>query len=388
MNNKIFNCKICNNNYSSQSILCNHKKKFHTNIQEPVKSQVKPIIEPVKPIIESVKPIIEPVIIKKSLICNNCNKIFNNRSTKSMHKKKCKIKIIPEKSQENNIDEIINLKETVNILKNQIDLVLKNNNKSIKLKKQNNNLKNELKNINLAKINNQQITNLQSLTLNNIIITSRSDDNYINATQLCKAGDKQFNDWYCLNNTKEIIKQVDITQDFWIHPKLAIQVAQWISVEFAIKINDWIFQLLTNSKIEINIKLQEENKLKDERIKLLENKYLKKHKRKNYSNNNIIYMLSTEFHLINRIYIIGKTTNLKNRLSVYNKSCDHQVIYYKECNNEKILNLVETMILDKLKKYQEKANRDRFILPIENDISLFTNIIDKSIDFYKNYNSS
>ena len=41
------------------------------------------------------------------------------------------------------------------------------------------------------------------------------------------------------------------------------------------------------------------------------------------------------------------------------------------------------MVLEKLDKYREKANRDRFVLPIENDISLFTNIIDKSIAFFK-----
>ena len=97
-------------------------------------------------------------------------------------------------------------------------------------------------------------------------------------------------------------------------------------------------------------------------------------------------MLSTEFYLKERIYIIGKATSLKERLSVYNKTCDHQVIYYKECIDEEILSLVENMILKKLKQYQEKANRDRFILPLENDISLFTNIIDNCIIFYEKYN--
>ena len=65
---------------------------------------------------------------------------------------------------------------------------------------------------------------------------------------------------------------------------------------------------------------------------------------------------------------------------------DHKVIYIKECINEEILTLVETMILNKLKNYQEKANRDRFILPLENDISLFTNIVDNCIKFYDEYN--
>ena len=43
------------------------------------------------------------------------------------------------------------------------------------------------------------------------------------------------------------------------------------------------------------------------------------------------------------------------------------------------------VILLKLNKYQEVANRDRFILPLENDISLFKNIIDESINFLENY---
>ena len=43
---------------------------------------------------------------------------------------------------------------------------------------------------------------------------------------------------------------------------------------------------------------------------------------------------------------------------------------------------IETMILEKLDKYREKANRDRFILPIENEISLFTNIIDQCTNFF------
>ena len=87
-------------------------------------------------------------------------------------------------------------------------------------------------------------------------------------------------------------------------------------------------------------------------------------------------MLSTISHQKDRIYIIGKTTNLKKRLSTYNKTCEHQVIYYKECKNKDDMNIIELMILNKLDQYREKANRDRFILPVEKDILFFTNIID------------
>ena len=45
------------------------------------------------------------------------------------------------------------------------------------------------------------------------------------------------------------------------------------------------------------------------------------------------------------------------------------------------MNIVEKMVLNKLKDYKEIANRDRFILPIDKDISFFTNIIDESSIF-------
>jgi hypothetical protein len=43
--------------------------------------------------------------------------------------------------------------------------------------------------------------------------------------------------------------------------------------------------------------------------------------------------------------------------------------------------LAENIILDKLKPYQEKANRDRFILPIDKEINLFTDIFDETVSF-------
>ena len=56
--------------------------------------------------------------------------------------------------------------------------------------------------------------------------------------------------------------------------------------------------------------------------------------------------------------------------------------YYKSCKNEEELTIVESIVLNKLKAYKEKANRDRFILPLEKDISFFTDIIDNCINFF------
>ena len=50
-------------------------------------------------------------------------------------------------------------------------------------------------------------------------------------------------------------------------------------------------------------------------------------------------------------------------------------IIHMTCKNKDNMNIIETMILTKLKDYKECSNRDRFILPLEKDISFFTNII-------------
>lgn len=95
---------------------------------------------------------------------------------------------------------------------------------------------------------------------------------------------------------------------------------------------------------------------------------MKKHKRDNYPGKYVIYILTTEDHKKNRLYIIGKANELKNRIGSYNKTAEHEVIYYKSCNNEYE---IELMVLN---NYREKANRDRFILPVEKDINFIYNI--------------
>lgn len=256
--------------------------------------------------------------------------------------------------------------------------------------------------------------NIRLLSLNNIIINSRTEDNYINAIQLCKSGNTIFDSWYSLDTTKELINELekeiksesdsenlilieftentDITessnsdtQDIWIHPDLANQLAFWISPIFYVKINTWVRKLFTNDKVELDINinlLKNIIKAKDQKIKLLEATYLKKHNRVKYLDKNVIYILTNEFNKKNRNYIIGKAIDLTNRLTSYNKTMDHEVIYYKSCKDEATMSIVENMVLNKLKDYKEIANRDRFILPLEKDISFFTNIIDDSIKFF------
>jgi hypothetical protein len=429
--NRLYNCKICKKNYKSYKSLWNHNKSFH-----------------IKSILCEVQQIQE--IYDKSskiLSCDYCNKIFNCKSSKSMHKKVCKtknniilnnnydlenkklelekinaenLKLKEEKAVlklknalqnsnrlDKNIEKFDEMKSIVGDLKLQIKKMEENNeielnNRFLNIITEKNNVIEELNNKLHININkelvtiNQEITQIKSLTFNGVVIVSRSDG-FVDATQLCKAGGKQFKHWYSLESTKQLVlvlkSKVGIpTLDLieinkggnhigsWIHPDLAIQLAQWISPLFALQVSEWIRTLFADGNVSINIKLQNEVKLKDSKIKLLEDTYLKKHKLKYYLEN-VIYIVSTEENIKKRIYIIGKASSLKNRLSTYNKTGEHIVIYNKSCKNKDDLTLIESIILNKLTKYREKANRDRFILPLEKDIVLFTDIIDDVINY-------
>ena len=128
---------------------------------------------------------------------------------------------------------------------------------------------------------------------------------------------------------------------------------------------------------------EEKNKEKDTHIKILENKILNKQNRVQYKDKNCIYILTTDIHLENRTYIIGQTVNLTHRLSSYNKTLDHHVVYSKGCKSIEHMHVIEKMVLYKLDKYREKANRDRFILPDDNDISFFINTVNDAINWFE-----
>lgn len=109
-----FRCIICNKTYSSGSSLCNHNKKYHTNTIN--KCQV---------LSDNVK--LKCQVVSRKIICDVCNKEFNTRQAKSLHKKKCYII-----QQNNNTDNELKIKEMELQLKLQEKEILK-----LKLKLQN-----------------------------------------------------------------------------------------------------------------------------------------------------------------------------------------------------------------------------------------------------------
>jgi len=95
----------------------------------------------------------------------------------------------------------------------------------------------------------------------------------------------------------------------------------------------------------------------------------------------VIYIITTDRLEKDRVYILGRTNNLTSRLSTYNKSDEHKVIFKISCDDKKKMKFIETLVFERLTKYRERPNRERFILPEEDDINLFIEEVKRCRDF-------
>jgi hypothetical protein len=127
-------------------------------------------------------------------------------------------------------------------------------------------------------------TQLISRDFHGATIRQRSDG-YLNATAMCKATGKRLNDYRRLNCTKEFLTKLSdfITknpvagypvteqnqrliqivqggspkeQGTWVHPYVAINLAQWCSPDFAVMVTNWTFELLTTGSVSLDPRLE------------------------------------------------------------------------------------------------------------------------------------
>ena len=254
------------------------------------------------------------------------------------------------------------------------------------------------------------------------------EDGYINATMLCKAHGKKLLGHYNENKqTKAYLQELSINigipilelfvtnvggnhSGTWVHRKVAIHLAQWLSPSFAVQVSNWLDELLITGKVELRneksnkeleYKLEEQLKLlteekeevintakkqleeTQEEIKKLRKKYVKQPKEV-LERKNVVYLMTSEESEKVGEYNVGKALDLSKRKESYNhnKLHDFKVIYYISCKNSKLMDILESVILTKLEKYRCKAGRDVFLLPTE-DIKVFTNIFDECLKFYE-----
>jgi hypothetical protein len=105
---------------------------------------------------------------------------------------------------------------------------------------------------------------MSNLSYNGQNIEQRDLDGYVNGTQMCQANGKKVNDWMRGQDAKRYIDAIssvtgipasqlvvsmkgnssNFEQGTWVHPKLAIKLARWISVEFELWCDEHIKTLL------------------------------------------------------------------------------------------------------------------------------------------------
>ncbi len=126
-------------------------------------------------------------------------------------------------------------------------------------------------------------TQLISRDFHGAVIRQRSNDGFLNATDMCKSVGKQFNDYRRLKSTKEFLEElsdfviknpvtgIPVTeqnqqliqivqggtpenQGTWVHPYVSINLAQWCSPRFAVLVTGWTFELLTEGYVSLKPK--------------------------------------------------------------------------------------------------------------------------------------
>lgn len=101
-------------------------------------------------------------------------------------------------------------------------------------------------------------------TYQGALIQQRINDGYINATAMCKAGKKLLADYLRQKSTQEFLSELSRSMGIpihqlvrkivlganekrgtWVHPQVAINLAQWVSPAFAVLVSEWVFEWLS-----------------------------------------------------------------------------------------------------------------------------------------------
>lgn len=117
---------------------------------------------------------------------------------------------------------------------------------------------------------------IEEIVINDLTVQARLTDCYVNATMLCQAGNKKFNDWFRLDSTKKLIEVLskntgisiphlinskkggsihDNSHGSWVHPDLAVQIAQWVSPEFALRVSQWVREIVITGETHIDTQI-------------------------------------------------------------------------------------------------------------------------------------
>ena len=97
-------------------------------------------------------------------------------------------------------------------------------------------------------------------------ISRRTTDGYVNATTMCKANGKQWNDYWRTDRSTEYLEALSAEtgisvsnlclttkggayQGTWVHPRVAVDLARWTSAPFAVWMDGWFLEELSGGRV-------------------------------------------------------------------------------------------------------------------------------------------
>lgn len=288
----------------------------------------------------------------------------------------------------------------------------------------------------ILKDENKVINYTLKLKDNTDFIIPIRDDGYVNATELCKAGGKRLDHYQTGKQGKEYLNELIKLPEIrgvkllstnegknggtWVHRKVALHLAQWISPSFAVQVSNWLDELLLTGKVELgkektneeleNIYKQKIDKMQlsikefaNENISLkkennhlskLHDNILKKRNYHKFKKGNCVYIVKDDWR--EKEYLkFGKTSNINDRLQDYRTivpECKILFLVYLE-NNELLENNIKSkynkILTHQNHEYVLNIEPEKFILTIKKLLKLlkFLNMestIENNLELYNN----
>jgi hypothetical protein len=231
-----------------------------------------------------------------------------------------------------------------------------------------------------------------SIILGGIEVISRSEDGYINATQLCKAGDKEYSGWNRNTKTEEFLTELEsvlqicrtellkvnsggINQHTWVHPRVAIHIAQWVSPKFAVIVTGWIHTLLSSGKMEIDKPIKSFSNLSERDTEAIQLE--KGLKMEEYTTTSVIYMAYIGKNMLKIGYtdssLLNRTKKHTSSESMYPQWC---FVGFIKVSGKPIEALLHKFLLP----YQTEFNKQKEIYKVNSTITSFLEVVTNFVE--------
>ena len=232
---------------------------------------------------------------------------------------------------------------------------------------------------------------------NNILDISIRKDGYINATQLCKAGNKLFGHYQTSKQTQDYLQALssiigipilDLLDSkvggshsgTYVHRKVAYHLAQWISPHFAVQVSNVLDELMLTGRVELGKEKTNEEleMIQEQRLSIGIEPYL---------TNDITYIFEftpEKEHLKNsellndkniHFFEIGVTSDIKERKKAYSGYKLLKVFVYSSRQKAAMAESYMKNIVVELKMTLEYKNKKECMFGTYEDLDRFIEII-------------